>query len=885
MPTIETLEIEVKKNASDASSGIEGLISTLTRLKTAVSGGAGLTSAVSQIKKLNTALVGIGNASSDLDGTLGKLKSISSIDFSNLKEAAKDLRALSKAATSASKVPEELPIEQPKAANAGPAQDLKPNYDLRTLIGMESMKEWLPAVGINFAKSVLGRVNDSAAVETFKEQNEEFKKIKANTDEAAKSVKSFFEAFKNAPVVTSFLGVLGLMRGSLSLVGKALGVAAKGTVKLAQGFATAAKTIGAGLGKLMLSGAKSLLSPIINLGKAFGNFIKSIGRIALYRLVRSAIKGISTAAKEGVNNLTRYSAALNSMDAAQANRTMSEYASTLQQVKNAIGAAVMPALTALLPIVLSIANAFITAANAVNQFLQALGGKGTFTRAKKNTTDYAKSLGGASGAAKELQKTLLGFDEINRLNDDSSNSGGAGGVDYGDMFEEAPVDSKIKSLAERIKEAFNSGDWNELASELAAKINEFSAKLLSIFETPGLKEKIAQMGAGLAEGLNTLVREINWLQLGQAIGAGLNLAIIFAVSFLYNVDWIQLGEKIAEFFNGMLEKIEWENVGKLLWAKFKIIFEMLAGFISKLDMKKLGDAFSKLTISFTNSITETVKKIDWQKLGQQVADLIRNINWNGIVDSIMYLLGAAFGAVVQLCMGLLGDAAKSIMNYFSNKIQENGGNVAKGLFKGILDGLGNIVTWLEEHIVKPFIQAICDLFGIHSPSTVMADIGKNVIEGFLGGLKDTWSSVKNWWTSTVGSWIESAKSSLASLANKLKEKVTPASTAKTGGGGTGRVGSFVSKVPGRANGGFVSSGELFVARESGPELVGAIGGRTAVANNDQIVQAVSSGVARAVASVMGTQRGQDIRVYLDGKDITASQNRRNRMYGVSTVGV
>ena len=46
-----------------------------------------------------------------------------------------------------------------------------------------------------------------------------------------------------------------------------------------------------------------------------------------------------------------------------------------------------------------------------------------------------------------------------------------------------------------------------------------------------------------------------------------------------------------------------------------------------------------------------------------------------------------------------------------------------------------------------------------------------------------------------------------------------------------------------AGGGFPTVGEMFIAREAGPELVGQIGHRTAVANNDQIVQGVASGVA------------------------------------------
>ena len=48
-----------------------------------------------------------------------------------------------------------------------------------------------------------------------------------------------------------------------------------------------------------------------------------------------------------------------------------------------------------------------------------------------------------------------------------------------------------------------------------------------------------------------------------------------------------------------------------------------------------------------------------------------------------------------------------------------------------------------------------------------------------------------------------------------------------------------------AMGGFPSVGELFISRESGPELVGTMGGRTAVANNDQIVAGIQNGVAQA----------------------------------------
>ena len=57
-------------------------------------------------------------------------------------------------------------------------------------------------------------------------------------------------------------------------------------------------------------------------------------------------------------------------------------------------------------------------------------------------------------------------------------------------------------------------------------------------------------------------------------------------------------------------------------------------------------------------------------------------------------------------------------------------------------------------------------------------------------------------------------------------------------------------IPGLAEGGLPPVGQMFIAREAGPELVGTIGSRNAVVNNNQIVESVSAGVARAVENVL-----------------------------------
>jgi sugar-specific transcriptional regulator TrmB len=96
---------------------------------------------------------------------------------------------------------------------------------------------------------------------------------------------------------------------------------------------------------------------------------------------------------------------------------------------------------------------------------------------------------------------------------------------------------------------------------------------------------------------------------------------------------------------------------------------------------------------------------------------------------------------------------------------------------------------------------------------------------------------------------------------------------------------------GYATGGFPDEGQMFIAREAGPELVGTIGGHTAVANNDQIVSAVASGVASANAEEASLLREQnrllrallakDTTVTVSASQIVNGINRASTRSGVS----
>jgi len=93
-----------------------------------------------------------------------------------------------------------------------------------------------------------------------------------------------------------------------------------------------------------------------------------------------------------------------------------------------------------------------------------------------------------------------------------------------------------------------------------------------------------------------------------------------------------------------------------------------------------------------------------------------------------------------------------------------------------------------------------------------------------------------------------------------------------------------------AQGGFPAQGQMFIAREAGPELVGSIGSRSAVVNNDQIVESVSRGVSNAVTAAMNgsgdysNKTPLEFNLYLDGNEITSTVERAQQRRLLQTNG-
>lgn len=151
---------------------------------------------------------------------------------------------------------------------------------------------------------------------------------------------------------------------------------------------------------------------------------------------------------------------------------------------------------------------------------------------------------------------------------------------------------------------------------------------------------------------------------------------------------------------------------------------------------------------------------------------------------------------------------------------------------------------------------------------------KNASEGIVSGMKSVVNDAHFKFNEVDGSdltssmkiivgQVENYASRIQTAQKKAGAKITGSSLLEAAKNGDLEVKEYSVKQ--RATGGFVNSGELFVARERGPEMVGTIGGNTAVANNDQIVSGIASGVASANSeqNALLRQQNEYLRKLLD----------------------
>lgn len=550
------------------------------------------------------------------------------------------------------------------------------------------------------------------------------------------------------------------------------------------------------------------------------NLGRMVGSSILFSSVFGMISQIKQAVKEGSDNLVQYSS--------EYNNSISGMVSSLLYLKNAWAVAFAPIANVVGPYVSSFIDMIASALNAVGQFMAALTGKGFVVQAKKAWKDYGASLGDtakgsnkANDAAKKLQKTILGFDELNVLNgkDDSSGSGGSGSGSTGsptpsDMFETIEVPNSMNTLADKFKEAMKNSDFTEIGEIVGNKLKSTMENI----PWDEIYHKADNFGKGLATFLNGLISPELFYDLGATLAGALNTAFHALNSFAENFDWSDFGRSIASSIKGFFENWDAGLTAETFSNFGKGLLESITGFINGLADDATWETIGKKVVDF-------ICGVDWLGLEWDIAKFFEALT-NAIIDFpadfakgiAQGILDKIFGenevklpevkwfddlttwiqslSIKQLplfdCLFNFTDTAKLFKDLkegigrIKEKMKEHGGNIVAGLGEGIVAAFGTPIEWISKYF--PLIGAFAKLFGIHSLSTVFHDFGGHIMDGlseglteklqpildFFGDLKDKivekFDDVKDWFGEKFGKAREKVEGKFSDLGSWFGER-------------------------------------------------------------------------------------------------------------------
>lgn len=143
-------------------------------------------------------------------------------------------------------------------------------------------------------------------------------------------------------------------------------------------------------------------------------------------------------------------------------------------------------------------------------------------------------------------------------------------------------------------------------------------------------------------------------------------------------------------------------------------------------------------------------------VGQALSTAIDSLStaFSGIVKVLTGAVDILSG-VFQILTGLLtldfskiseglesiGEGIMTALGGIAEQTAGVGIDIIEGLLRGILEAASSIKSWLKEHIVDPIVENVKNLFGIHSPSTVFAEIGENLVLGLQEGITNIWGQL------------------------------------------------------------------------------------------------------------------------------------------------
>lgn len=367
----------------------------------------------------------------------------------------------------------------------------------------------------------------------------------------------------------------------------------------------------------------------------------------------------------------------------------------------------------------------------------------------------------------------------------------------------------------------------------------------------------------------------------------------------------------------------------------------------------IGSSIGIITLAFTGMMgIMTLMKPSWQSIAaaavilggfalviNQVANLLNVFSKSGLkVKDVVGLMATVFVPIVALmgAVALIGPAMTAGLIPFAAVILGINATlivVSKTLpiildacakfinsvapsIKSILETLGEQITNIIKALgvsLPPIINSVGGLFNtiFNGISRVVNSVG-NVIIGILNSAKSLVTTV----LSSILNFINRLGPAVNNFVNGMITATTRLINFLISGieymvntliiGAINKLISAVNSIPlvnvpklprasiprfkGYAEGGFPTTGDLFIANEAGPELIGRMGNQTAVANNDQITEGIREAAYAAMTQALSeNSQGHKTEVYIGNEKVYEGygryQNYQSNKYGVSTIRI
>lgn len=640
------------------------------------------------------------------------------------------------------------------------------------------------------------------------------------------------------------------------------------------------------------SGIAGELEPLRRLG-----YDLSVARLEQERLNLGIDKSVSSMTQAEKSQL-RYYAMMTQVTQVQGDmaRTLEQPANMLrvlraqiEQCARAIGNLFIPILTKVLPIAIAVADGLRQIISAIASLfgvtLNTPDWNASIGNATSGTEDIADNMGSAVESAKELKRYLAPFDELNVLPDQSTGNGGSGsgtglGTGSGDLGIDLPGYDFLKNaVTSQIDE------WKKKLEPLVSFVKENIGEILELITTIGAALLAWKFSVDFLNGIEAL-KALSGKELSMPltiVAGGILTATGFKIEFSGIKDAIEKGLNSLNFGEII--------VGGLLGTAG-------AGLLGKGIVSFITTAFKGKAVA--NAIANGGKLISTGLIGAAIGAIVAGIpmfvtgvydaitNGLNILNGLLIPAGTAFvgagigamigaiggplGALIGLVVGAVVDLGIAIAQHW-DEIKEATVNAWNSVKEKTIEVWNGIKDWLSTawNSIKTTASSVWS-----SVSTTVSNTWTTIktnASKFMSNLLDTFKTKFEKLKQTVTDAISRIKSAFNFDWHLPDLKLPHISVSYSDAPwALARFFGIYSiphlSVDWYANGGFPDAGQLFIANEAGPEMVGSIGGKTAVANNDQIVEAIAQGVFRAVTEAMNGNSGnrkQEVVIYLDGK--------------------